>query len=324
MAGGDGGAGPGGSGAGRPPKSPSELGRRSWWGVLTRTVAGFRQDNLSDWAAALTYYGILSIFPALLALVGILGLFGSSTTQPLIDNLNTLAPGPARQILTTFLRETQRNQGGALLALIGGVAVALWSASGYVAAFMRAANVAYDVGEWRPVWKTLPLRLAVTAALVVLLAVSAVFVVFTGNLANKAGDILGVGHGAVVAWNIAKWPVLVLIIVLVFTLLYWAAPNVRQPGFRWVMPGSALAVVVWIVASAAFAVYLANFGSYNKTYGSLAAVVIFLVWLWLTNTAILLGVEFNAELARGRAIQAGHPAGREPYVEPRDTRKRPD
>ncbi|HEX5495681.1 MAG TPA: YihY/virulence factor BrkB family protein [Mycobacteriales bacterium] len=292
--------------------------------MLRRTVSEFRADNLGDWAAALTYYGILSIFPALLALVSILGLFGGSASQPLIDNLNTLAPGPARQVLSTALRETQRNQGGALASLIGGVVVALWSASGYVAAFMRAANIAYDVGEWRPAWKTVPLRLAVTAALVVLLAVSAVFVVFTGNLANKAGDVLGVGRAAVLAWDIAKWPVLLLIVIGVFALLYWAAPNVRQPGFRWVTPGSALAVVVWIAASALFAVYIANFGSYNKTYGSLAAVVIFLVWLWLTNTAILLGLQFNAELQRGRAIQAGHPPGAEPYVQPRDTRNRPE
>ena len=303
---------------GGPPPAPTDLPRRSWLNVARRTVAEFRADNLTDWAAALTYYSVLSIFPALLALVSILGLLGSGTIQPLIDNLGTLAPGPARQVLTTFLTELQRNRSGAGAALVGGIVVALWSASGYVAAFMRASNVVYDIGEGRPAYKAVPVRLAVTAALVILLAISGVIVVFTGGLAARAGDVLGVGDSAVTAWNIAKWPFLLLVVIGLITLLYWAAPNVRQPGFRWIAPGAALAVIVWIVASAAFAVYVATLGSYNKTYGGIAAIIVFLVWLWISNTAILLGQEFNAELGRGRAEAAGHPPGREPYVEPRD------
>jgi len=196
----------------------------------------------------------------------------------------------------------------------------LWLASRYVAAFMRASNAIYDVPEGRPVWKTLPIRLGVTVVVMVLLAVSAVAVVATGGLAARLGRLLGIGSTAVRVWDLAKWPVLLVIVGFLFALLYWASPNARQP-FRWITPGGILAVVVWVVASVAFAVYVANFGSYNKTYGSLASVIIFLVWLWLSNTAILLGAELNAELERGRAIAAGHPPEEEPYMELRDTSK---
>jgi YihY family inner membrane protein len=198
--------------------------------------------------------------------------------------------------------------------------VALWSASNYIAAFMRASNAIYDVPEGRPVWKTLPIRIAVTVVVMVLLAASAVAVVATGGLADRLGRLLGLGRAVVTAWDLVKWPVLLLIVGFLFALLYWASPNAKQ-GFRWVTPGGTLAVVVWVIASVAFAIYVANFGSYNKTYGSLASVIIFLVWLWLSNTAILLGAELNAELERSRAIAAGHPPDEEPYMELRDTRK---
>ena len=206
-----------------------------------------------------------------------------------------------------------------ILAVVG-LAGALWSASGYIGAFMRASNAIYDVPEGRPIWKTLPIRLGVTVVVMVLLAVSAVAVVATGGVADRLGRLLGIGSAAVSAWNILKWPVLLLIVSFMFALLYWASPNARQ-GFRWVSPGGILAVVVWVLASVAFAIYVANFSSYNKTYGSLASVIIFLVWLWLSNTAILLGAELNAELERGRAIAGGHPEDREPYMELRDSSK---
>ncbi|MEV7968778.1 YihY/virulence factor BrkB family protein [Sphaerisporangium sp. NPDC088356] len=303
------------------PKGPLELSGRSWWSVLKRTVKEFQQDDVTDWAAALTYYAVLSMFPALLAAISLLGLFGRSATQPLIDNLGALAPGPARQIIETVLQSLQGSQRAAGITTIIGIAVALWSASGYVGAFMRAANVMYEIPEGRPIWKTLPLRLGITAVLVVLMAVGAVAVVFTGGLADQAGKVLGIGDTALTVWGVAKWPVLVVIVTAVLALLYWAAPNVEHPGFRWVTPGSILAVVLWIVASVAFGFYVANFATYSKTYAALAGVIVFLVWLWITNIAVLLGVEFDAELARGRAIAAGLPAGEEPYVEPRDTRK---
>jgi membrane protein len=303
------------------PDKPTKLKGRSWFGVVKRTFKEFKEDNLTDWAAALTYYGILSLFPALIALVSILGLVGQSATQPLIDNLGQVAPGPAREIFTSAIENLQRSQGAAGIIFIAGLAAAIWSASGYIAAFMRASNSIYDIEEGRPIWKTLPVRVGLTVALLVLTAISAVAVVISGGLAEQVGNLLGVGDTAVTIWQIAKWPVLVILVSLMFALLYWAAPNVKQPGFRWISPGGLLAVLIWILASLAFAFYVANFGSYNKTYGALGGVITFLVWLWISNIAVLLGAEFDAELERGRRIERGHPEEREPFVEPRDTRK---
>jgi membrane protein len=304
------------------PDEPTDLGRRGWWGALKRTVREFREDNLTDRAAALTYYGVLAIFPAMIVLVSILGLIGESATKPLIDNLGTFAPGPAREIVESSLKNLQGSQGTAGVLFVVGLLGALWSASGYVAAFMRASNAIYDMEEGRPVWKTLPVRVSLTLVLLVLLALTTVAVVLTGGLAERVGDLVGLGSTAVTVWNIAKWPVLLLVVGFMFALLYWAAPNVKQPGFRWVSPGGILAVVGWLIASGAFAFYVANFGSYNKTYGTLGGVVVFLVWLWISNIMILLGAEFNAELERGRAIEGGmRPEDREPFAEPRDTRK---
>jgi membrane protein len=303
------------------PSGPTDLAARSWRGVLVRTVREFREDNLTDWAAALTYYGILSIFPALLALVAVLGLIGPSATQPLIDNVGAVAPGPAKQIVTSAIQNLQKSGGAAGVLFVVGIAMAVWSASGYVAAFMRASNAIYDVGEGRPIWKTLPTRVLTTLVLLVMLAAVAIAVTLTGGLAEQVGKLLGIGTTATTIWDIAKWPVIVVVVVMMFAILYWATPNVKHPRFRWITPGGLLALVVWIVASAGFALYVANFSSYNKTYGALGAVIVFLVWMWISNIAILLGAEFNAELARGRQIEAGQPAEREPFLPPRDTRK---
>jgi membrane protein len=286
--------------------------------VLQRTVREFREDNLTDWAAALTYYGVLSIFPALLLLVSGLGLVGQSATKPLLDNVDALAPGAVRDLVTQAIENLQRSQGAAGILFLVGLVVALWSASNYIAAFIRASNSIWDVEEGRPIWKTIPLRLAITIVMVVVLAIAAVAVVVTGPLAEWVGALVGLGETAVTVWDIAKWPVVVLIVVLMVALLYWAAPNVKQPGFRWVTPGCVIAVLLWILASAVFAFYVANFGSYNKTYGSLGAVIIFFIWLWLSNVAILLGAEFDAELERTRQIAAGHPREKEPFLPPRD------
>jgi len=285
-------------------------------GTLKRTAKEFSDDNLTHWAAALTYYAVLAIFPALLAVVSILGLIGSSAIQPLIDNLSTVAPGPAKEILTGTLKGLQQGGGAGVLFVVA-LAGAIWSASGYISAFMDASNAIYDIEEGRPIWKKLPLRLAITVVMLVLLAVSAVAVVLSGPVAEQAGTLFGVGSSALAVWDIAKWPVLVLIASFMFAVLYYSAPNVKQPGLGSVVPGGVLAVVLWIVLSAAFALYVASFGSYNKTYGALGGVIVFLVWLWLTNVAILLGAEFNAERARGRFISAGHAPDQEPYLPPR-------
>jgi membrane protein len=304
------------------PDQPTELGGRGWWHALKRSVKEFKEDNLTDWAAALTYYGVLAIFPALLVLVSVLGLVGESATQPLIDNLGSVAPGPAKEIFTSAIENLQGGQGAAGVIFIVGLLGALWSASGYVAAFMRASNSIYDMPEGRPVWKTLPVRVGLTIVLLTLLAITTIAVVLTGGLAEKVGDLIGLGSTAVTVWNIAKWPVLLVVVSFMFALLYWAAPNVKQPGFRWVSPGGVLAVTGWIIASLAFAFYVANFGSYNKTYGALAGPIVFLVWLWISNIMILMGAEFNAELERERAIERGmRPVDKEPFAEPRDTRK---
>ncbi|MEU1056603.1 YihY/virulence factor BrkB family protein [Streptomyces sp. NPDC005876] len=302
------------------PDSPTELPKHSWTSLLRRVVREFQDDELTDRAAALTYYGILSLFPALLVLVSLLGIAGQSATQEVLDNVQKLAPGSARDVLSSAIEQLQAKAGlGSVLAVVGLVG-AVWSASGYVAAFIRSANAVYDVAEGRPLWKVLPLRVALTVLLLVLAVASALIVVFTGSLAKQAGTALGIGDTALTVWSIAKWPVLVLLVILMIAVLYWATPNAKVRSFRWITPGSFLALLIWMVASAAFAFYVANFGSYNKTYGTLAGVIIFLVWLWVTNLAILLGLEFDAELARQRVIDGGHPADSEPYVEPRDTR----
>jgi membrane protein len=304
------------------PDGPTDLKRESWTAALKRTWSEFREDNMSDWAAALTYYSVLAIFPALLAVVSVLGLIGPSATQPLIDNINTLAPGPAKDLLVSSIRNIQHSSGAAGVLFVVSIALAIWSASGYVAAFMRASNVIYDVGEGRPIWKTLPTRVLTTLALLVMLALVAVGVTVTGSVASSVGQSLGVGDTAVTVWGIAKWPVVVLVVMAMFGLLYWAAPNVKHPRFRWVTPGSIAGVVLWIVASVLFAVYVGNFSSYNKTYGALGGVIVFLIWLWISNIALLLGAELNAETERGRELEEGVPGAEEEIQAP--YRRTPD
>jgi membrane protein len=305
----------------RAPKGPSELRRRSWWGTLGRTLRETKQDNVTDLAAGLTYYAMLSIFPLLLAVLAVLGLIGESATQPLIDNLRELSPGAARDTVIGAVENLQRSQGAAGLLLIVSVVGGLWSASRYVAAFMRASNTIYEVDEGRPFWKKVPVRLGVTVLIALALVVSAAAVVVTGDLARQAGDMVGLGSTAVTAWDAVKWPVAVLVVGLLIAVLYWAGPNVRHPGFRWLTPGSALAVAVWVGGSAAFAFYVANFASFNETYGSLGGIIVFLVWLWIANVGVLLGAELNAELERSREIERGLPPDREPFLEHRDTAK---
>ncbi|WP_330456128.1 YihY/virulence factor BrkB family protein [Streptomyces sp. NBC_00820] len=304
----------------RAPDTPAQLPRRAWGAVLKGSLKEFKEDELTDRAAALTYYGVLSLFPALLVLVSLLGITGRSTTDKLLNQVGHLAPGSARDIITRAVEQMQGNAGaGSVLALVG-IVLAVWSASGYVAAFMRAANVVYDMPEGRPFWKILPIRVGVTAVLMVLAVAGALIVVFTGAVARQAGWALHIGDTVLTVWAIAKWPVLVLLVTVMIAVLYWASPNAKPKGFKWITPGSLLALVIWMIASAGFAVYVAGFASYNKTYGAMAGVVVFLVWLWITNLAILLGLEFDAEAVRQRAIAGGHPPEAEPYTQPRDTR----
>ena len=305
----------------REPDGPTDLGGRSWFAVLKRTVKEFREDNLTDWAAALTYYAVLALFPAIIALVSIVGLAGKSATDTLIKNVETVATGPAKQVLTNAFTGLSANRGTAGVLFVVGIVLALWSASGYIGAFMRASNAIYEVQEGRPFWKLRPLQMLVTLVMMLLVAIAVIGIVVTGPLAKGIGDTLGVGDTAVTVWNYAKWPVILVVVVTCFSLLYYSAPNVKQPGFRWISPGAVLGVVLWLIASAGFAFYVANFSSYNKTYGSLGGIIAFLVWLWITNVAVLLGAEFDAELERGRELAAGKPAEHELQLEPRDTTK---
>lgn len=300
--------------------TPTKLPKHQWWGALKRTFREFMDDKLLDWAAALTYYSILSLFPAVVVLMSLVGLIGESVTRPLIENVQQLAPGQARDVIIDVVRELEGSASIAGPVALLGLASAVWASSGYIGGFIRASNAIYEVEEGRPIWKTLPLRIALTLTMVILLAVTVLGVVLTGGLADRIGSALGLGSSVVTVWDLAKWPVLALLVSLAIALLYWASPNVRHPGFRWLTPGSLLAVLVWVVASIGFAVYVANFASYNKVYGSLAGVVVFLIWLWLSNLAVLFGAEFDAELARGRQMEEGHPEDVEPFLEPRDTR----
>lgn len=310
----------GGSARGDAPDDPTDLSGGSWLAAAKRTLKEYKADDLQDRAAALTYFGIQSIFPGLLVLVSLLGLLGKSATQPLITSLSNAAPQTIRKVVLADLGHLQHSHAASGIVGILGLVLALWSASNYVSAFMRASNVIYDVPEGRPIWKTAPIRVGVTLVTMILLVAAAVIVVVTGGLAHRIGTALGIGSTAVTVWDIAKWPVLLLIISLILAILFWASPNARR-GFQWVSAGGLIAVVLWLAASGLFAVYVANFGHYNRIYGSLAGVIIFLIWMWISNVAILFGAEFNAELERGRAIAAGHPADREPFAELRDDRK---
>ncbi len=299
--------------------------RTSWFATLKRTVLEFSEDGMTDWAAALTYYGLLSLFPALIALVSILGLFGDpqSTTKTITDVVTQLGPSSAADTFSGPIESITSKRSSAGILFVVGLAVALWAASGYVGAFMRASNVIYETPEGRPFWKLRPLQLLVTLAMVVMLALVALALVLTGPVVDAVAGPLGVGDTAVSIWNVAKWPVLLLVVILMFAVLFHASPNVKLPGFKWVTPGAVVAVVVWLIASAAFAFYVANFGSYDKTYGTLGGLVALLVWLWITNLALLFGMELNAERERSRELEAGVPgAERELQMDARDEPKR--
>jgi len=288
--------------------------------ALRKAVAEFRDDNLTDWAAALTYYGLLSLFPGLIVLVSIVGLVGDpkGATRTITEVVVAIGPRSAAQTFAGPIESVASDRGTAGVAFVLGLAVALWSASAYVGAFIRASNVIYEVREGRPFWKLRPLQVAVTLTMVLLGVMLVLGLVLTGPVVGAVAKPLGVGSTAVTLWNVAKWPAMAAAFVLMVAVLYYASPNARIRGFRWVTPGSLVAIVVWACASAGFALYVANFGSYDKTYGTLAGLVALLVWLWITNVAVLFGHELNAELEREAEIEEGRPgAEREIQLAPR-------
>ena len=302
------------------PDSPDDITATSWKYVLRKTFREFGKDQCTDLAAALTYYAVLALFPAVIALLSIIGLVGNpqravtTVTQILTDTGAGSIASTLKPTLTALA-----NSRGAGIVLIIGLLSALWSASGYVNSFSRAMNRIYEIDEGRPVWKLRPMMLLITVVAVLLAACVLLALILTGPAAHAVGNAIGLGSTAVLVWNIAKWPVILLVVGLIVAILYWATPNVRQPKFRWVSPGAVLAIIVWIAASVAFGFYVANFSNYNKTYGSLAGVVVFLLWLWITNLALLLGAELDAELQRGRQLQAGIKAEGSVQLPPRDT-----
>jgi membrane protein len=307
----------------RKPDSVTDVSRRGYAHVFKRAAKEFRDDNCTDWAASLTYYGVLAMFPAIIAITSLIGLVGNpaTTTANLLKIVDKLGPSSAVHTFAKPVQQIAHSQ-AAGPALIFGLLLALWSASGYVGAFGRAANAIYEVEEGRPFYKLRPVQVLVTLVCVVLLALVALSIVVTGPLARAVGDAIGLGSAVVTVWDIAKWPVLAAVVSVIFSLLYYATPNVRQPRFRWFSVGGVIALVVWLVASFAFALYVSHFSSYNKTYGSLAAVVVFLVWLWISNLALLFGAEVDAELERERELAAGIPhAEHTIQLPPRDTTK---
>ncbi|MET8200886.1 YihY/virulence factor BrkB family protein [Micromonospora taraxaci] len=312
-------------GARRPrvPRRMRQLSWRTWRGVLVRSVQNFVNDNCSDWAAALTYYGVLALFPSAIVVVALVGLVssGEQTVDTVVDLANQVGAG---SVLTDkegsvvgVIRSVVVDQSNPRLLLSFGLLGALWSASGFIGAFTRASNAVYGVDEGRPVWKLRPLQIGLAAITLVLLAVVALALIVSGPVTDAVGDLINAGGLARTVWSVAKWPVLAMIMMVLLSLLFWIAPNVRQPRFRWLTPGGAVALVSWAAASFGFGLYVANFGSYNTTYGSLGAAIAFLVWLYLSNSALMLGVQINAEVQRGRRLQAGDQDPEDPVLPPR-------
>jgi len=315
--------------------SPAEPTRRDYrpegtyekpttFGVLRRTATEFSEDNLTDWAAALTYYGLLALFPALIALVSLVGLFADpqSTSKTITDIVTQIGPSSAASTFSGPIQSITSNQSAAGILFVVGLVTALWSASGYVGAFMRASNIIYETPEGRPIWKLRPLQMLVTLVIVLLVAILALALVLTGPIVDAVAGPLGISSTATTIWDIAKWPVMLAIVITIIAVLYYSTPNVKLRGFKWVTPGGIVAVVVWLLASAAFAFYVANFGSYDKTYGTLGGVVVMLMWLWITNLALLFGHQLNAERERGHELAEGVPrADREIQLEPRSEPK---
>ncbi|GAA1952592.1 YihY/virulence factor BrkB family protein [Microbacterium deminutum] len=304
------------------PDSPDDLDKRSWKYVLVKTLREFSSDQCTDIAASLTYYAVLSIFPGLIAIFSLLGVVGQgkAASDAILGIVDQVAPGDTAAAIRGPIEQIASSP-AAGFALISGILLAIWAASGYVGAFSRAMNRIYEIDEGRPFWKLKPVQLLVTVIAIVLMVAAAIILVVSGPVTAAVGTALGVGPAAQILWSILKWPVLVFIVVLIVAVLYYATPNAKQPKFRWISIGALLAIVVLAVATLAFGFYIANFSNYDKTYGSLAGIVIFLLWLWIANLALLFGAEFDAELERGRQLQAGIAAEEELQLPPRDTRK---
>jgi membrane protein len=306
----------------RKPDSPTEVTKPSWKYIAKKTLREFSKDQCPDLAAALTYYSVLSIFPALLALVSLLGIFGQAgkTTSALLEIVQGFAPAETVDAIRQPVEQLSSSS-TAGFALVIGILTALWSASGYVGAFGRAMNRVYEIDEGRPFIKLRGTMLGVTVATLLIVVALAFMLVLSGPVAESVGKAIGLGGMVLTVWNIAKWPVILLLVVLAIAILYYTTPNVKQPRFRWMSLGSFIALMIFLLASVAFGFYVANFSSYNKTYGAIGGVIISLLWLWILNMSLLFGAEFDAEMERGRQLQAGIEAEETIQLPPRDTKQ---
>ncbi|SDK93807.1 YihY/virulence factor BrkB family protein [Arthrobacter sp. ok362] len=306
----------------RKPDSPTDVSKPSWLYIAKKTLHEFTKDQCSDLAAALTYYSVLSLFPALLALVSLLGIFGQAekTTGALLEIVRGFAPGDTVDAIREPVQQLSSSSTAGLTLVIG-ILTALWSASGYVGAFARAMNRVYEIDEGRPFIKLRGTVLGVTVVNMLIVVVLAAMLVLTGPVAESVGSAIGLGDAFLTVWNIVKWPVVVVLVVLAIAILYYATPNVKQPKFRWISLGSFIALAIFLLASLGFAFYVANFSSYNKTYGAIGGVIVSLLWLWILNMSLLFGAEFDAEMERGRQLQAGIEAEETIQLPPRDTKK---
>ena len=306
----------------RKPDSPPDLGKPSWKYIARKTLREFTADQCPDLAAGLTYYAIFSMFPALLALVSLLGIFGQAekTTAALLEIVQGVAPGQAVEMIRDPIRELTTSPAAGFTLVIG-LATAIWSASGYVTAFGRAMNRIYEIDEGRGFVKLRGTMLGVTVVSLIIVALLAAMLVVSGPVAEAIGSVLGLGGVALTVWNIAKWPVIIALVIVVIAILYYATPNIRQPKFRWMSLGSLIALLVFVVASVGFGFYVGNFSNYNKTYGAIGGVIVMLLWLWILNMSLLFGAEFDAEMERGRQLQAGIEAEETLQLPPRDTKK---
>ena len=304
----------------RKPDDPTDIHKRSWKYVLGKTVREFTSDQCTDIAASLTYYAVLALFPALIAIFSLLGVIGQgqAAADAVLGIVDEAAPGGAADVIRGPIEQFASSP-AAGFALVSGLVLAIWSASGYVGAFSRGMNRIYEIEEGRPFWKLKPQQLLVTLIAIVLIAIAAIILVISGPVTEAIGSALGLGETVTTIWSIAKWPVLALVVILVVAILYYATPNAKQPKFRWMSMGAFLAILILGIATVAFGFYVANFSNYDKNYGSLAGVIIFLLWLWIANNALLFGAEFDAELERGRQLQAGIAAEEDIQLPPRDT-----
>ena len=282
------------------------------WRVIKRTVIAFYDNQMTHHAAALTYYGLMSLFPALLVAVSLLGLLGQypETYDAIIGAIREVSPDATIDTFDSALRTALEHKGSAAVAFVVGLLVALYGTTGVLEAARRALNVAFEVENGRSFLQRKATDIVSSVVLMVLVLITLVLVFVGGGFAEAVFDLIGLGSTAEEVWAVARWPAAVATAMLVFSWVYYVTPDVEQRSFRWVTPGAAVGVAIWMLASAAFAFYLANLNDLNATYGSFGAALVLIFWLWLSNVAMLFGAQLNAEIERQQQLAEGVPPAR--------------